>query len=241
MVRKRLLVAKLPRLRKTAPGHRGHHKKSHLTNADTGPFCGARRMNRPGKFCKQPAGFRTGHPGVGRCFKHGGNLKRNQPVIDRVDTAQSRYAHLEFTRVRDILSKLEAMETNAMDLLPEIHLLRSLLIDFINNFTKNQEALHAWLSDPETKARPRRVMDLHDAGQLVESISRVVHRVHQIQSEGAISLVTFRRVTESMGLIVARHVKDAEILAKISEEWNLLTLDAKPASPGRRDVEEEPE
>lgn len=230
---------KLPRKRIRAPGHRGHHKKSHLTSADTGPFCGARRHDGSGRYCKQPAGFRTGHPGVGRCFKHGGNFKKSQQSEEPL-IAAGRYAHLEFTRVRDILSRLEAMETNAMDLLPEIHLLRSLLIDFINNYTKNQDALHAWLADPKTKARPRRVMDIHDAGTLVESISRVVHRVHQIQSEGAISLVTFRRVTEMMGLIVAKHVKDAEVLVRISDEWNALTLDTKPAVQ-RRDPEDDAE
>jgi hypothetical protein len=208
------------------------------TSLDTGPFCGAQRTNRPGVTCKNLAGFRTDHPGVGRCFKHCGSTRSHKETVRRL-TASGRYGNLEFTRVRDILGKLEAMEDNAMDLLPEIHLLRSLLIDFINNYDKNQEALHAWLSAPDNRARPRKLMDIHDAGQLVESISRVVHRVHQIQSEGAISLVTFRRVTESMGMIVARHIRDAAILAKISEEWNTLALDSKPVA--RRSTEDDDE
>ena len=198
------------------------------TSADYGPFCGAKRAGRD-KTCKNPAGFRTDHHGTGRCFKHGGN-------VHKVAAVHGRYSQLEYERVSEIMDRLEAIDENAMDLLPEVKLLRALLIDFINNYDKNQDALFAWLADPTNKARPRRLMDLQDAGQLVESISRVVHRLHQIQSEGAISLVTFKRVTEQMGIIVAKHVKDEKLLTRISDEWDALVLDAK--APTQSEVDD---
>lgn len=34
--------------------------------------CGGRLTRRPGMFCENPAGFKTGHQGFGRCVLHGG-------------------------------------------------------------------------------------------------------------------------------------------------------------------------
>lgn len=130
-------------------------------------------------------------------------------------------------RVKGILQRMAQMEYDAMDLIPETNLLRAMTIDYINRYEEFTEALMAWYADPDTHVKPRRIMDITDAAGLVESISRVVHRLHQIQSEGSISMETFKRVTENMGLIVARHVKDPLILNRIEHEWMQLTMDGK--------------
>lgn len=192
-------------------------------NEKDGPFCGAQRTNRGGKTCKNYAGFRTDHPGTGRCFKHGGNLGQKATM------AHGRYSALEHRRVKEIMDTLIQMQDNAMDLIPEANLLRAMLIDYVNRYDEFVEALMAWYADPETKARPRRSLDVTDAANLAESISRIIHRMHQITSEGAISLVTFKRVTEMMGIIVAKYVKDETLLEHISHEWDQLALDAKTA------------
>lgn len=125
------------------------------------------------------------------------------------------------------------IEYDAMDLEPEANLLRAMTIDYINRYEEFTEALMAWYADPDTHVKPRRIMDITDAAKLVESISRVVQRLHSIQSEGAISMETFKRVSENMGLIVARHVKDPLVLNRIEHEWMHLTMDGKqsPAAP----------
>lgn len=198
-------------------------KKVRYSTEKDGPFCGAKRTNRS-KTCKNYAGFRTEHPGVGRCFKHGGNTVKSGQVMQH-----GRYSKIEHKRVKEIMDDLALIHDNAMDLIPEVNLLRALLIDYINHYDEFVEALMAWYADPETKSRPRRVLDVADAATLVESISRVVHRMHQINSEGAVSLVTFKRVTEAMGIIMAKYVKDEKILEHISNEWANLALDAKTA------------
>lgn len=189
--------------------------------------CGANRRNaeNPGP-CKRSAGERTDHPGQGRCYLHGG--RQNSRL-----TTHGWYSQVTHTRVAEILKEIAAQEANVMDLIPEANLLRAMTIDFVNRYDTFVEALLAWYADPDSNSRPRKVMDLSDAAHLVESISRVVHRMHQIQNEGAISLETFQRVTEHMGIIVARHVKDGVTLTRIEEEWMALALDAKtpPASP----------
>lgn len=198
-------------------------KRPPFTRQDTGPFCDARRSFRQTggvvKRCKQPAGWRTDHPGVGRCKFHGG--------ITSKQTKHGRYSTIKHKHVSGILDELEQVHDQVMDLAPETKLIRALLIDYVNRYDEFQEALMAWYADKESNTKPRRIMDISDAANLVESVSRVVHRMHQIESEGAISLVTFKRVTEQMGIIVAKHVKDERTLSHISEEWGLLALDAK--------------
>ena len=209
-----------------ALGSLKHFKRSPVLD---GPFCGALRrksveLDPSGrrKRCMNPAGFKTDHPGVGRCKFHGGNA----PV------KHGWYSRITHTRIMNIMDEIALVEMNAMDLIPEANLLRAMIVDFVNRYEEWEEMLTAWYKDPENKARPRRPMDLSDASFLIESVSRVVHRMHQIQSEGSISLDTFRRVTEHMGMIVANHVKDSEVLKKIELEWSTLALDARSSTPG---------
>jgi hypothetical protein len=133
------------------------------------------------------------------------------------------------------------LEVNVLDLEPEALLLRALTAEYIDNYEEFKDQLAAWYADSETKVKPRRIMDLSDAAGLIESISRIVERIHKIQSEGAISLLTFKRVTEQMGLIVARHVKDDAVIQRIDQDWGTLALDAKtnPLVPSLDEEEEE--
>ena len=201
----------------------------HYTNAITGPFCDAPRIGRPGKFCKQPAGFRTAHPGQGTCFKHGGN----KPIT------HGRYSKIRHHSVRSRMEELALMETNVLDLEPEALLLRALTSEYIDRYEEFVDALLEWYKQPDVKVKPRRIMDISDAAGLIESISRVVEKIHKIQSEGAISLATFARVTEQMGIIVAQHVRDEATLTKIEKDWSSLALDAKnvPITPELDDEE----
>ena len=211
---------------------------------EEGPFCGALltsgAVDAQGlrKRCRNRAGYGTPHPGQGRCKRHGGC---GSPAAVKTGL----YSKLTHVRIRNILDEIEANDKNLMDLMPEANLLRSMTIDYVNRFEEFNEALMAWYLDKESKQRPRRVMDIQDAAHLVESISRVVHRMHQIQSEGAISLDTFRRVTEHMGMIVAQVLKkvpDAPaLLAQIEEKWSELALDARAptSSTSSRAIDEE--
>lgn len=180
-----------------------------------GPFCG--RIKKDGKPCQNLAGYRTPHPGQGQCFKHGGNIVR----------MNGRYSNVVHDSLREKLDQIANDEVALMDLAPEATLLRALTIDFVNRYELFSQALLKWYATNDASTKPRRIMDIADAGRLVEAISRVVHRMHQIQQEGAISLETFRRVTEMMGVVVTKHVTDPETLFKIEQEWAALPVDAK--------------
>lgn len=202
----------------------GAKRKPPTTSSLQGPFCQAHRTDGSGKLCKQPAGWMTSHPGQGRCKWHGG-------AANDAMTIHGRYANIKNRRIHEIMEELAEADQSALDLLPEANLLRALVIDYINRYDDFVDALMAWYADPETRQRPKRAMDISDCVNLVEAISRVAYRMHQIQSEGAITLDTFRRVTELMGVIVATHVKDETTLRTIERKWSELVLDARTPPP----------
>ena len=139
-----------------------------------------------------------------------------------------RYSLIQHEGLQEKLGKLEALEQDVMDLSPEVQLLRALVIDYVDRYQAFSEALIAWHADQNGKtSKPRKVMDITDAGNLIEKISRTVHRIHQIHSTGSITLDTFRRVVESMGIIVAAHVQEKQVLNSIEQEWSSLALEAK--------------
>lgn len=199
------------------PGER-YHKP--FTSKTDGPFCDAKLDGgATGRTCRNPAGYRTEHLGQGRCYLHGGCV----PVM-----TTGRYSKILHKSVREKFEMLSAVEMDVMDLAPEAQLLRALIVDFINRYEDFHEALLAWYADSTGKSsKPRKVLDLADAARLIEGVSRVVHRIHQIRSTGAITLATFQRVTEQMGIIVAKHVLDAKILEQIEHEWMTIAVDAK--------------
>ena len=139
-----------------------------------------------------------------------------------------RYSMIQHEGLKEKLGQLEALEADVMDLAPEVQLLRALVIDYVERYQSFSEALIAWHADQSGKtSKPRKVMDITDAGNLIEKISRTVHRIHQIHSTGSITLDTFKRVVESMGIVVASYVREKQGLNSIEQEWSSLALEAK--------------
>ena len=197
-----------------------------------GPFCDAPRIDaaHKGKTCKNFAGFRTNHPGVGRCFKHGGNVQKKFVDNLTLEKKNGRYSGIQHRGIAEVMEQLANQQEDVMDLIPEANLLRAMIVDYINRYDLFVDALMAWYNDPHSKMRPRKVMDISDCVTLIEGVSRIVHRYHQIQSEGSITLETFRRVMEQMGIIVASNIADEAVLKRIEQQWSRLVIDSKAPS-----------
>jgi hypothetical protein len=178
-----------------------------------GPQCGAK--NRKGGSCRQPAGFKTDHAGEGKCWLHGGLT----PV------KHGRYSAVSRPRIRELLAQLDS-EPDPSNLLPEAQLIRALLVDFVERYDEMKEALLAWNDEEyaeaaaaERKPRPQAIPDLHEAAILAERAARVVNMMAQQKKDGSLTLESFNRIMEHMGVSVARHVKDATTLGRIEAEW----------------------
>lgn len=211
-----------------------------------GALCGHPRRSRPGLFCRRQAGFNTEHPGQGRCHLHRGNnqgakIRKKKGTADSSKIKVHPYDAIMHHSLADKWRQLSQSDYDALDLLPEAHLLRALIVDFVNRYEKMSEALLLWYAK-KSDTKPRRVMDIADAYRMVDSLGKLIERVHKIRQEGAITLETFRRVVEAMGMIVAKHVPDADTLGSIEREWNTLAIDARrpdPTPPNEGEDDEE--
>lgn len=95
------------------------------------PRCGAK--TRSGTPCKKEAGWGTDHLGQGKCKLHGGAT----PV------KHGRYSKINRPRIRELLDQFEH-DPVPLDLLPEVKLLRALVLDFIERYDEFVDAMHAW-------------------------------------------------------------------------------------------------
>lgn len=90
------------------------------------------------KYCRHRAGHGTEHVGVGRCKGHGGGSD------DRIIHGQDR--RYTFPTTKRIAALVEQFENDPapLNLLPELALLRAIVVDFIERYDVITAALIAW-------------------------------------------------------------------------------------------------
>lgn len=122
------------RIRALKKGYKIRYPKwKHITPGSPGNsysynICGAKRQNRD-KICHNIAGFKTWHPGVGRCIWHGGASK---PRLDEVTTGRGALAMQHVIRQAYIeRTKIEELDGDPLDLRAELAVQRDLLYMFM--------------------------------------------------------------------------------------------------------------
>jgi hypothetical protein len=111
-----------------------------------------------------------------------------------------RYSKIARARLGDQLKTLEA-DPDPMDLLPEIQLIRASAMHFL------------------TKHGPSPMV-----AELLEKAARIVDLLQKHKKTGLVTMDTLNRVVEQLGVTVAKHVKDPEVLAAIERDWGLIQL-----------------
>ncbi len=140
--------------------------------------------------CQKPAGWGTRHPGVGRCRLHGG-----------LQESDNRFRHGLYSPVlkKYLAGKFDEWNraaARATDLLEELEALRAL-------------ATHT--SDDEE-------LDVDQFLHLVDRIIKSVAVQQRFEKQGLVSLETVSRYLETIGIIIARHVKDRTALQAIEAD-----------------------
>jgi hypothetical protein len=133
------------------------------------------------------------------------------------------------------MMKLAENETNIRNMEPDILLMRALIVDFVERYDEMSEALLAWHQNPDSKTKPRKIIDISDAGRLIDMCSRIIERQHKIEQTGSISLETLRRVMEMMGLAVTQVVKNNDLLTQIETRWAGISIDTRPSAESDKD------
>lgn len=110
------------------------------------PRCGAKLRGRDGT-CNQPAGKNTDHFGQGKCWLHGG--------LTPIKTG--RYSGIVRREISELIEGFEK-DLQPLNILGELHIVRALLVDFLNRYEENRDAMLAWYAS--WNGRPWRVEDL---------------------------------------------------------------------------------
>ena len=155
----------------------------------------------------------------GRCRMHGGTGGR--PI------EHGRYSKkVTRPRIAELLRHF-AEDPEPLNLLQEVHLLRSLVLDYIERYDEFTDALVAWnesFKGERENPKPVRVLDVADAAGLVDRVGRMVERIEKIRAENAVSQRDLVRVLEEYARVVKLHVEDEKALGRISRDWASIRL-----------------
>lgn len=71
----------------------------------------------------------------------------------------------------------------------------------------------------EIEGRPRQILDIAAAHDMLQSTTKIVERIEKIRASNAISRADLMRVMAEMGRVVEAHVKDKDQQTRITEGW----------------------
>lgn len=165
-----------------------------------GERCNARTKGKDRHLCTYKAGYKTDHPGIGRCYLHGGCSPSHA----------GRYSTVKLTSLRELIAQFER-DPDPLNVLPELAAMRALFQDFIDRYTTWSTALLAWYEDSVrggNSERPRQILDISDAAKLLAEATKIVERVERIRAANAISRPDLARVLTEMARVVERYVMD---------------------------------
>jgi hypothetical protein len=177
-------------------------------------WCNARTKAADHHLCDLRAGAGTDHKGTGRCRRHGGN--------SLVRTGATSKIHQGKARIMELVAEFEASGDSLLDLRKEVAVLRALYTDFIERYEANSAALLAWYESQlrgGDAERPRRILDIADAGRLVEAASRVIKRLEDIRAANAVSWPELLRYLSEMVHAAVALIDDEELLKRLRDAW----------------------
>lgn len=154
-------------------------------------ICGATTKSS-GRPCSKAAGWRTDHPGQGRCYLHGGRSR----------IKHGRYSTVQRARVSEILDEL-AEDPDPLDLLPEVELLRAMVLDYVERHDALTDAVIFWhesYHNGENEPKPRQMPDILSVGKFIKEIGSLVETIHKQRQAGTITYATLDRVLEQVGV-----------------------------------------
>lgn len=171
------------------------------------PRCGAkRRGTEPPEHCRNRAGFKTDHVGIGKCHLHGGAT----PV------KHGRYSTIKHESLRDLIDE-HAADDNWIDTRADVAAARAVLEDFFNRYSdpaKNQACAEC--------GKPS--LDPTDSIRHLDVITKMVERVEKARALNAITRSDLNRVIGQMSGAVERRVRDIDVRQAILKDWLHIRL-----------------
>lgn len=197
------------------------------------PLCPAsKKQSQGGGACARYAGWATDHPGQGMCKYHGG----------LTPTKHGRYSSITRPRLADLIKRFEE-DPDPLNLLPEVALLRALILDYVERYDAFTAALLAWHDSYVDKnktpnPKPQQIIDIISAGGFIAQIAKVTERIQKQQSEGTVTLEAVNAYVETLGMEVMGAVQEAiadgdtrtAVLAALDRRWQSIPFNPKPGA-----------
>ena len=202
-----------------------------------------RAKTRKGTQCGRPAGWGTDHIGEGRCKLHGGKT----PI------KTGRYSKITRPRIKELIEQFEN-DPKPLDLLPEVKLLRALILDYIERYDEYTEALILWWDaeinpheygeapeynedgseKPHRYSRPRKIIDILQVGGFIKDIGSLIEKVNKQKDKQAVSMEHLHRVMQAMAMetvaAIREVIEDADtgsrLATAIQRRWESIRIDS---------------
>lgn len=195
------------------------------------------------KYCKSEAGWGTTHPGQGRCRMHGGLQVQDGRVrtgrysgirSSRIQELLEEYSgdpdplnvvedlHLARALLRDYIERASAGRTQHV---PESKLLRNVLDEYEIRLRDGAEPTNTELEQLakartaiDTLTAERALPDIAEAVKMLDVVSKMIHRVEQLRTAGAVSLDQVRRFLGAVDRVLQLHVDDDKLRTVIRRD-----------------------
>lgn len=178
-------------------------------------WCGAKTRTEDGRYpdCHHPAGFRTDHPGEGRCYLHGG----------RSVMKHGRYSTVKRLELRRLIEE-HANDDDPLDILPELAAARALFQDYIERYDEWREGLLAWHASFSDASKPHTILDIADATRILSEVTKIAARIENVRAQNAISRADFNRVLAEMWRVLEFTVRDPATVQEVRNGWLNIRL-----------------
>jgi hypothetical protein len=150
--------------------------------------CGAN--TKAGGKCKNPAGFKTSHPGEGRCHLHGGGTPRG------ADSPHFKHGIYSDYLPESWRQKAETMQ-GTLDLLPELQLTRAILAEFMERFAK----IPGW---------PVGAEDIEVMRALIDLIRKLTDSMVKQRNNTALTAAEIALLADRIPQLVVKYVEGIE-------------------------------
>jgi hypothetical protein len=169
------------------------------------------------KYCAARAGAGTDHPGRGRCRHHEGR-----------GIVHGRYSTVRNERVGELLDHFQAQTpAEALNPFPELALARALLYDWVDRFESFSEALLAWhesFHTGEHTPKPKKVLDITTLNALLDTISKMIARVHTSASINSMPRRRFLDIMTEIGRAMNEEVSQPKELEALRERIRAIRI-----------------
>lgn len=156
--------------------------------------------------CMNKKGFKTSHPGSGLCSFHCDCKGRaNFHLTNKFSYSKRAVSK----RLSAIIDEMEAAGHDLLNLEPDVVLLRG----YIRLFVESKNDL-----DPET---------IKSLTSLSEQLRKNIETINNKKFKSMITMEMFQMLMYRMGEVVSKLVNDPEVLQRITDEWQKISMDTR--------------